>query len=141
MCALGRVGIEAHAKKLSREVVCGCAGERWLGEHRAALADPIDVPVADEIGGDQRVDLQGHNVAGSAGEIDDGIGLFLRRAGRIFRDQELDGAAVRLLTVLRHDEIEAARLGELVGSRQFRARRRLDARHSSFGGFCARRIG
>ena len=139
MGALGRLGIEAQAEKLSGEVVVSRAGERGLREHRAALAHPIDVPVADEIGGDQRVDLQGHNVARPAGEVDDGIGLLLLRACRVFRDQELDGAAVRLLAILAHDEIEAARFGELVGPRHFRARRRLDARHNSLGGLCAHR--
>jgi hypothetical protein len=40
-----------------------------------------------------------------------------------------------------HDEIAAARVGERLGALQFRARRRLEARHSccSFGGLCGSR--
>jgi hypothetical protein len=65
-----------------------------------------------------------------------GIGPLLRRVGGIFRDHEPDGAAARPTPILRHDEIAAACLGERLGALQFRARRRLEARHScsSFGG-------
>jgi hypothetical protein len=46
--------------------------------------------------------------------------------------------AVRPTPILKHDEIAAARVGERLGALQFRARRRLEARHSccSFGGLC-----
>jgi len=50
MGALGCLGIEAHAEKLSEEVVEGRAGKRRLREHRATLAHHQDVPVADEVG-------------------------------------------------------------------------------------------
>ena len=106
---------------------------RWL--------TTIDVAVADEIGSDEPVDLQGGNVARPAGQIDNGIGPLLRRAGRVFRDHEPDGAAIRPAAIFRHDEIAAARFGERLGALQFRARRRLEARHScsSFGGLCGSR--
>ena len=78
MGALGRLGIEAEAKKLSGEVVDGRAGKRRLREHGAALAHHHDVPVADEIGSDEPVDLQGGDVARPAGQIDNGIGPLLR---------------------------------------------------------------
>ena len=78
MGALRCLGIEAEAEKLSGEVVGGRAGQRRLREHGAALAHHIDVPVADEIGSDEPVDLQGGNVARAAGEIDNGIGPLLR---------------------------------------------------------------
>jgi hypothetical protein len=51
--------------------------QRRLREHGAPLAHHIDVAVADEIGGDEPVDLEGGDVARSAGEIDNGIGSFL----------------------------------------------------------------
>ena len=59
MGALGCLGIEAEAEKLSGEVVAGRAGKRRLREHGAALAHHHDVAVADEIGSDEPVDLQG----------------------------------------------------------------------------------
>ena len=129
MGALGCLGIEAHAEKLSGEVVVGRAGQRRFREHGAALAHHIDVAVADEVGGDEPVDLQGGDVARPAGQIDNGIGSLLRRAGGIFRDHEPDGAAIRPAAILRYHEVEAARFGKLFGPRQFRARRRLEARH------------
>ena len=78
MGALGCLGIEAEAEKLSGEVVDSRAGERRLREHGAALAHHQDVPVADEIGSDEPVDLQGRDVARPAGQIDNGIGPLLR---------------------------------------------------------------
>ena len=66
MGALGCGGIEAEAEKLPVEVVGGRAGERGLREHGAALAHHQDVPVADEVGSDEAVDLQGGDVARSA---------------------------------------------------------------------------
>jgi hypothetical protein len=78
MGALGCLRIEAEAEKLSGEVIGGRAGKRRLREHGAALAHHQDVPVADEIGSDEPVGLQGSNVARPAGEIDDGIGPLLR---------------------------------------------------------------
>ena len=74
----GCLGIEAEAEKLSGEVVDGRAGKRRLREHGAALAHHQDVPVADEIGSDEPVDLQGGDVARPAGQIDNGIGSLLR---------------------------------------------------------------
>ena len=78
MGALGCLGIEAEAKKLSGEIVAGRAGERRLREPGAALAHHQDVPVANEIGGDKTVDLQGRDVARTAGQIYNRIGPFLR---------------------------------------------------------------
>ena len=67
MGALGCLGIKAESEKLSVEVVDSRAGKRRLREHGAALAHDHDVPVADEIGSDEPVDLQGGNVARPAG--------------------------------------------------------------------------
>jgi hypothetical protein len=77
MRALRGRGIEAEAEKLPGEVVFRRASQRRLREHGAPLAHHIDVAVADEIGGDEPVDLEGGDVARSAGEIDNGIGSFL----------------------------------------------------------------
>jgi len=57
-----------------------------------------------------------------------------------FNDLTLAEAA-RLIAIFRHDEITAARFGQLFGPWQFRARRRLEARHggSSLGGLCGSR--
>jgi hypothetical protein len=74
MGALGCFGIEAQAEKLSGEVVRGLTDQRRLREHGAALAHHQDVAVADEVGGDEPVDLQGCNVARPTGQIDNGIG-------------------------------------------------------------------
>ena len=76
--ALRCLGIEAEAEKLSGEVVAGRAGERRLREPGAALAHHQDVPVANEIGSDEPVDLQGSDVARPAGQIDDRIGPLLQ---------------------------------------------------------------
>ena len=58
------------------------AGKRRLREQGAALAHHQDVPVADEIGSDEPVDLQGGDVARPASQIDNGIGRFSgERAG------------------------------------------------------------
>jgi hypothetical protein len=57
MGALGCLGVEAEAEKLSGEVVDGRASQRGLGEHGAALAHHIDVPVADEVGSDKPIDV------------------------------------------------------------------------------------
>ncbi len=129
MGALCCLGIEAQPEKLSRKVVARLAGERRLREHGAALAHHVDVAVADEIGGNEPVDLKRRDVARPAGEIDDGIGPLVRRARRVFRDQELDGSALRAAAIFPHDEIAAARFGQLLGPRQFRARGLLEARH------------
>ena len=114
MGALGRLGIEAKAEKLSGEVVVGRAGKRRLREHGAALAHHQDVPVADEVGGDEPVDLQGGDVARPAGQIDNGIGPLLRRARRVFRDHEPNCATGRPAAIFRHDEIAAARFSQLL---------------------------
>ena len=127
--ALGFLGIEAEAKKLSDEIVGGRTGQRRLREHGTTLAHHVDVPVADEIRHDDPVDIQRDDVARPAGEEDDRIGSFLRRARRIFRDQEPNCATVRLATIFRYDEIAATRLGQLFGSRQRGARRGLETRH------------
>ena len=84
MGALGCLGIEAEAEKLSGEVVAGRAGQRRFREHGAALADHIDVAVADEVGGDKPVDLQRGDVARPAGQIDNRVGPLLRRASGYF---------------------------------------------------------
>ena len=78
MCALGCLGIEAEAEKLSRKVVDGRAGKRRLREPGAALAHHQDVPVADEIGSDEPVDVQGGDVARPPSQIDNGIGPLFR---------------------------------------------------------------
>ena len=121
MGALGCLGIEAQAKKLSVEVVDGCAGERRFREPGAALGHQHDVPVADEIGSDKLVDLPGGDIARPAGEIDDGIGSLLRRACRVCRDEEPNGATGRLAAIFRDDEVAAACVGERLGALQLRA--------------------
>ena len=110
MGALGCLGIEADAEKLSGEVVVGRAGQRRFREHGAALAHHIDVAVTDEAGGDEPIDLQRGDVARPAGQIDNGIGPLLRRAGGVFRDHEPDGAAIRPAAIFGHDEIERSSL-------------------------------
>src|SRR5215471_13615531 len=105
MGALGCFGIEAKAEKLSGEVVGGRAGKCRLREHGAALAHYENVPVADEIGSNESIDLQGGNVARPTGQIDHRISSLLRQAGGEFRDHEPDGAAIPPTPVLRHDEI------------------------------------
>ena len=60
------------------EVVDRRAGKRWLREHGPALAQRQDVPVANEVSGDQSVDLERGDVARPTGEIDNGIGSLLR---------------------------------------------------------------
>ena len=80
MSALGCLGIEAKAEKLSGEVVDGRAGKCRLREHGAALTHDQNVPVADEIGSDESVDIQRGNVARPTGQIDNRIGSLLRRA-------------------------------------------------------------
>jgi hypothetical protein len=141
MGALGRLGIEAKAEKLSGEVVLGRAGQGRLREHGAALTHDQKVPVADEIGGNVCVDVQRGNVARPAGQIDNRIGSLLRRVGGIFCDHKPDCAAIRSTPILKHDEIAAARVGERLGALKCRARRRLEARHScsSFGSLCGSR--
>jgi len=129
MGALGCLGIKAESEKLSVEVVDSRAGKRRLREHGAALAHDHDVPVADEIGSDEPVDLQGCYVARPAGQIDNGIGPLLREARRILRDHEPNCATGRPAAIFRYDEVAATRFGQLVGPRQFRARRGLEARH------------
>ena len=57
MSALGCLGIETKAEKLSGEVVDGRAGKCRLREHGTALAHYQNVPVPDEIGSDEFVDL------------------------------------------------------------------------------------
>ena len=140
-CQMGTLGclrIEAKAEKLSSEVVGGRAGKCRLREHGAALAHDQNVSVADEIGRDESVDVQGGNVARPTGQIDNRIGSLLGRAGGEYRDHKPDARAIRSTPVFRHDEIAAARLGERLGARQFRAGRRLKARHSCFvlGSLC-----
>ena len=78
MGPLGRRGIETEAEKHSGEFVGGCTGKRRLREHSAALAHHQDVSLADEVGSDEPVDLQGSDVARPAGQIDNGIGPLLR---------------------------------------------------------------
>jgi len=138
MGALGCLGIEAKAEKLPVELVDGRAGKCRLREHGAVLTHHQYVPVADEIGSDKPVDVQRGNVARPTGQIDNGIGSLLRRAGREFRDHEPDGAIGRPVAILWYDEITAARFGQRFGALQFGARRRLEARHScsTFGGRC-----
>src|SRR5262245_60387300 len=125
MGALGCLGIKAKAEKRSGEVVGGRAGKCRLREHGAALAHYQNVAVANEIGSDECVDLQGGYIAWSTGQIDNWIGSLIRGAGREFRDHEPDGAAIRSTTIFKHDEIAATRVDERLGTLQFRARRRL----------------
>jgi hypothetical protein len=73
MGALGCLGVEAQAEKLSGEVVDRRASQRGLREHGAALGHHIDVPVADEVGSNKPVDVQGGDVARPAGKIDNWI--------------------------------------------------------------------
>ena len=51
----------------------------------------------------------------------------------MLRDHKPDGTTGRPAAILRHDEIAAARLGEPFDALQFRARRRLEARHRCLG--------
>lgn len=78
MGALGCLGIEAKAEKLSGEVVFGRAGKRRLRKHGAALTHYQNVPVADEIGSNESVDVQRGNVARPTGQVDNRIGPLFR---------------------------------------------------------------
>jgi hypothetical protein len=138
MGPLGCLGIKAEPEKRSGEGVGGRASQRRLREHGAALAHRQDVPIADEIGSDEPVDLERCYVARPACQIDNGIGPLLRLARRISRHQESDGATGRAVAILRHDKIAATRFAQLFGARQFWARRGLEARHGWRTGVGAR---
>jgi hypothetical protein len=76
--ALRRFRIEAETESRSGEIVDRRAGKRRLREHGPALAQYQDVPVANEVSSDQTDDLQRGNIARPPGEIENGIGPFLR---------------------------------------------------------------
>ena len=58
-----------------------------------------------------------------------GSARFSGEARRILRDHEPNCATGRPAAIFRYDEVAATRFGQLVGPRQFRARRGLEARH------------